>query len=216
VPDILLKNKLRGEVIAVDRIGDTASNTFGVKLSMPNPENRIPAGLKCIAKFIEMTPEQIAAQADITASEDTPDPQLAESVPTEATDKESPGLLSSIIGNANAATTPAKTVVDSDYSMNKDMKQSINRMQVQSGEKEEESFKKTPTSYMVTIKTPETRAATEDLVDKLHVAGVNDFFVYRKTGRISLGVFKTRGAAEKRRREIASLGFVTRTLERYK
>ncbi len=177
VPDILLKNKLRGEVIAVDRIGDTASNTFGVKLSMPNPENRIPAGLKCIAKFIETTPEEIAAEADITASEEAPDPQLVNSVMTETAEKESPGLLSSLIGNANAATAP--------------------------------------TSYMVMIKTPETRAETEALVDQLRDAGEHDFLVYRKTGRISLGIYKTRAVAEKRRREIESLGFTTRTQELY-
>ena len=216
VPDILLKNTLRGEVIAVDRIGDTASNTFGVKLSMPNPENRIPAGLKCIAKFIETTPEQIAAQANFAASEEPPAPQLAESGLSETEDNELQGLLSSVIGNANAATTPAKTVVDSDYSMNKDMKQSINRKQIQSGEVVTESLNKTPTSYMVIIKKPETRAATEDLVDQLRAAGEDDFFVYKKTDRISLGVFQTRAAAEKRRREIASLGFMAHTLERYK
>jgi len=215
VPDVLLKNKLRGEVIAVDRIGDTASNTFGVKLSMPNPENRIPAGLKCIASFIEMTPEQIAAQANITTTEEPPDPELAKSVVTETADKESTSLLSSVIGNANAATTPVKTVVDSDDSIDKDMMQSINENPVQSEYEMTASLKKTPTSYMVMIKKPESRAATEALVVQLRGAGVNDFFVYRQRDRISLGIFETRAAAEKRRREIESLGFTTRTLERY-
>ncbi len=74
LPDVLLKEKLKGEVIAVDRIGDTASNTFGVKLSMPNPENRIPAGLKCVVKFLETKPEQLAgaAQADEQAASEAP------------------------------------------------------------------------------------------------------------------------------------------------
>jgi len=62
MPEVLLKEKVTGEVIAVDRIGDTASNTFGVKLSIPNPDNRIPAGLKCIVKFIEQSQEQVVEQ----------------------------------------------------------------------------------------------------------------------------------------------------------
>ena len=215
VPDILLKNKLRGEVIAVDRIGDTASNTFGVKLSMPNPENRIPAGLKCIATFIEMTPEQMVAEANTTATEESPEPRLVESAPTGTAENESPGLLSSIIGNANAATAPVKTVVDSDNSIDKDMMQSTTGNRVQSGEKMTESLEKTPINYMVMIKVPETRAETEALVDQLRGAGEHDFFVYRKTGRISLGIFKTRAAAENRQREVESLGFTARTVERY-
>ncbi len=215
VPDVLFKNKLRGEVIAVDRIGDTASNTFGVKLSMPNPENRIPAGLKCIAKFIESTPEQIAAAESIAATEETPEPELVKTGLTETADNESPGFLSAVIGNANAATTPAKSVADSDNSIDRDSMHSINGNPVQSEQEMTVSLNKTPTSYMVMIEKPETRAATEDIVDQLRSAGENDFFVYRKKGRISLGIFQTLAAAEKRRRDIESLGFSAHTLERY-
>lgn len=35
----------------VDRIVDAASGTFGVRLSLPNPGGRIPAGVKCRALF---------------------------------------------------------------------------------------------------------------------------------------------------------------------
>jgi hypothetical protein len=34
-------------VIAVDKIADAASTTFGVRLEASNPENRVPVGLKC-------------------------------------------------------------------------------------------------------------------------------------------------------------------------
>ena len=34
-------------VALVDPMGDAASGTFGVRLRLPNPERRIPAGLKC-------------------------------------------------------------------------------------------------------------------------------------------------------------------------
>ncbi|MBT8139854.1 MAG: efflux RND transporter periplasmic adaptor subunit [Gammaproteobacteria bacterium] len=39
-------------VTIVDKMGDAASGTFGVRLSLPNPENKIPAGLKCDLNFL--------------------------------------------------------------------------------------------------------------------------------------------------------------------
>jgi hypothetical protein len=38
-------------VDVVDRTIDAASGTFGVRLLLPNPGNRIPAGVKCRARF---------------------------------------------------------------------------------------------------------------------------------------------------------------------
>jgi multidrug efflux pump subunit AcrA (membrane-fusion protein) len=38
-------------VTVVDRVVDAASGTFGVRLEVPNPNYRLPAGLKCKARF---------------------------------------------------------------------------------------------------------------------------------------------------------------------
>jgi hypothetical protein len=35
----------------VDRVIDAASGTFGVRLTMPNPDGALPAGLKCTVVF---------------------------------------------------------------------------------------------------------------------------------------------------------------------
>ena len=215
VPEILLKDKLRGEVIAVDRIGDTASNTFGVKLSVPNPENRIPAGLKCVAKFIETAPATISAEATTPASEESTDPQPAETAPVETAQNDSPGLLSSIIGNANAATLPPKKAGDPAYPAFADTKRQISEDPAQTAEKIVESTDKKPTSYMVMIKKPESKTKTRDLVARLRGAGENDFLVYTQTGRISLGVYQTLAGANERRMEVENLGFRVHTLERY-
>jgi len=37
----------RATVVVVDRVVDAASGTFGVRLELPNPEYRIPAGIRC-------------------------------------------------------------------------------------------------------------------------------------------------------------------------
>ncbi len=40
------------EVLTVDHVLDAASGTFGVRLSLPNPKNKLPAGLRCLVDFI--------------------------------------------------------------------------------------------------------------------------------------------------------------------
>lgn len=39
------------KVVTVDNVIDAASGTFGVRLSLPNPGNKIPAGLRCQVTF---------------------------------------------------------------------------------------------------------------------------------------------------------------------
>ncbi|MBC6906504.1 efflux RND transporter periplasmic adaptor subunit [Saccharophagus sp. K07] len=39
------------KVVLIDTVGNAASGTFGVRLEMPNPDNAIPAGLKCQAQI---------------------------------------------------------------------------------------------------------------------------------------------------------------------
>ena len=54
---------LNAQVTLVDRVIDPASNSFRVRLSVPNPGNRIPSGLRCRIAF--------------SASSDTPSPSSA-------------------------------------------------------------------------------------------------------------------------------------------
>jgi hypothetical protein len=35
----------------IDRVFDAASGTFGLRLELPNPGNRLPAGLRCRIQF---------------------------------------------------------------------------------------------------------------------------------------------------------------------
>lgn len=51
---------LPAKVTLVDRVVDAASNTFRVRLSLPNPDQSIPAGLRCVADF--NSPEKAEAK----------------------------------------------------------------------------------------------------------------------------------------------------------
>ncbi len=42
----------RARVALIDRLGDAASGTFGIRLVLPNPELKLPAGLKCRLRFL--------------------------------------------------------------------------------------------------------------------------------------------------------------------
>ena len=46
-----LSGRYPATVAIVDRVVDSASGTFGVRLELPNPKGEIPAGIKCRARF---------------------------------------------------------------------------------------------------------------------------------------------------------------------
>lgn len=57
---------LEAKIVLVDKVVDTASNTFRVRLELPNPDNKLPAGVRCKADLdlpsAIATPESGAAR----------------------------------------------------------------------------------------------------------------------------------------------------------
>jgi RND family efflux transporter MFP subunit len=51
IPEDPIGGQYVAEVKIVDRVIDAASGTFGARLELPNPKNRLPAGLKCKVIF---------------------------------------------------------------------------------------------------------------------------------------------------------------------
>lgn len=47
---------MSAKVVLVDRVIDPASNSFRVRLTLPNPDNRIPSGLRCRVDFAASAP----------------------------------------------------------------------------------------------------------------------------------------------------------------
>ena len=50
-PEPPLTGEYSAKVTVVDRVVDAASGTFGVRLELPNPDLKLPAGLKCSVRF---------------------------------------------------------------------------------------------------------------------------------------------------------------------
>jgi multidrug efflux pump subunit AcrA (membrane-fusion protein) len=51
IPEAPIGGQYIAEVKIVDRVIDAASGTFGVRLELPNPNYKLPAGLKCKVIF---------------------------------------------------------------------------------------------------------------------------------------------------------------------
>lgn len=63
-PDLPGAVPLDAKVSVVDRVVDAASNTFRVRLSLPNPDHRLPAGLRCRISFEEL-PARLAGGPNV-------------------------------------------------------------------------------------------------------------------------------------------------------
>lgn len=53
MPESAMGGTYTGKVVIVDQVIDAASGTFGVRLELPNPSFRLPAGLKCKVRFLK-------------------------------------------------------------------------------------------------------------------------------------------------------------------
>lgn len=51
MPEAPVNGAYEARVTVVDRVVDAASGTFGVRLELPNPGYKLPAVLKCKARF---------------------------------------------------------------------------------------------------------------------------------------------------------------------
>ena len=51
IPEEPVGGRYLARVKVVDRVFDAASGTFGMRLELPNPGNRLPAGLRCRIEF---------------------------------------------------------------------------------------------------------------------------------------------------------------------
>jgi multidrug efflux pump subunit AcrA (membrane-fusion protein) len=51
MPEDPVGGSYQAKVVVVDRVFDAASNTIGVRLELPNPDLKLPAGIHCQVRF---------------------------------------------------------------------------------------------------------------------------------------------------------------------
>lgn len=55
MPERPMQGEFPAQVTVVDRVADAASGTYRVRLSVPNPDYKLPSGLKCMVRFLPMS-----------------------------------------------------------------------------------------------------------------------------------------------------------------
>jgi RND family efflux transporter MFP subunit len=53
MPEAPLDGSYTAEVKIVDRVVDASSGMFGIRLELPNPDNKLPGGLRCTVRFTD-------------------------------------------------------------------------------------------------------------------------------------------------------------------
>jgi hypothetical protein len=207
---------------------------------MPNPENRIPAGLKCVVKFIEKTDQPVAQSDQPVAQSDQPvaqtDQPVAQTEDLQAVAKTFSGLLlrpgAFDEDNIELSSGEAPDSTLAVAGLGADISIAANTGQQQRPEMQPQiddvsqadeigniaAMQKTSSSYMVLIEQGETDEATHELIARLQAVGVKDYRVYdhgAAKGLISLGTFNTRAWTLRRQQALDQHGFATFAVERY-
>jgi len=203
LPEILSTDHLLAKVTIVDRIGDTASRTFGVRLVMPNPDNRIPAGLKCVVKFLQPTDALIEAAEQERTAELHQASLLVEGV-IDRSDTQAPveaiEIADSSVAEENndvVERVEDELIVDDD--IDEEITDEITQQQPE-----------LPARYMVFMRQGKTREAVRERIKQLQTAGVVDLQEIdsgRYAGLIALGVYSRKQAAERRIQALETQGF---------
>jgi len=206
--------KWQATVDRIDQIADTNSGTYGVRLSMNNPDHLIPVGLRCRVHFVSETtvdlvapglsaaaPVDAAAQAQGLESSTS----VARSVPATQSSKEPADLapIEPVAGSLCGWLGPYESV--------RAAKVAARPLRVDGVDV---SVLKRPGQKMVGFKIvspPQySRADLKAYLDRLRNAGMSDFIpLSKKQGarRVALGVYHSRGPAEDRVEELEAKGF---------
>ena len=76
LPELANATPVSARVILIDKVLDSASNTFRITLKLPNPGNTLPAGLRCRADFGLEGAASAARKAPATGRTDTAPPAV--------------------------------------------------------------------------------------------------------------------------------------------
>ncbi len=223
-------------VETVDRVVDAASGTFGIRLDLPNAEGQLPAGLRCRVRFLpgtEPTPDfasgaphpeggpahgpatksppafrnlVIAATSDRVASPAPParSPMSASAVSASVIEPPSPMAVAEPLPICRRL-GPLENEEQADRLTERlagDVVRVHRRVETQS----------TIIGYVVLLETAD-RAEARQVTARLEENGIKDQMLLRKgpyTGQISVGVYTGKQTAERRRAQLAALGFEPR------
>lgn len=182
-PELASSGTQTATVVSVDRVIDGASGTFDVRLELPNPDYKIPSGLRCQVEFSDRAAapaasiEPFAHGAPLTLAD--AGPAACSAIGPLANDAEA-DRVAAVLGKLASRITPARqleTVID---------------------------------SYLVAAPLQATPMATERVREQILARGVSGTQVIADgefKGQISFGTYLDKRLAERRRLHLQMLGF---------
>jgi len=212
--------KWQAVVSRIDRVADIASGTYGVRLTLENPDYKIPAGLRCRLNFLpadkvsdtKIMPvsEPIAATSILPKEKQlSVNPAADANIPAaalEMTEMSYPEISQC----ARLGPFPDKASAQARASIVK-----INGADI--------SIQKSTENVQTGIKVMSPPFVSKEKVNaylkRLRAAGVNDYFQFAQKGNqpyyVSLGLYSQSQEAERRVKQLQSKGFNVKTQPRY-
>ncbi len=198
-PERPIKDSFRAKVSVVDRVADAASGTFRVRLSLPNPEHKLPSGLNCRVRFLEK-PLVTANVSPVQPPEPTQPPQQPEPAkPPEL------GAVCQSIGPI--------TDLENAQSLKAVLSERATRISLR------EEASRQSNGFIVTSSDQGSVADAEALADKLRAAGFSDLYVFSRgayKNRVSYGLYNNKRPAIAREKQMESAGFLAETRKRHR
>lgn len=180
----------RATVERVDRVADAASGTYGVRLSLPNPDYSIPAGLRCQLSFLPPSSHETEQVVDHT--------EISE--PVAVVDEYPPEICYSVGPVEDQAA--AQVLADR-------LEQTAEKIRLRP------VSNNVTAGYRVLALAQPNSQATDRLLALLDKAGIKDRFLLgqgENEGRLALGYFRSLAFANKRQEALAVKGFDTEVL----
>ena len=170
-------NAREARVIVIDPMGDAASGTFRVRLELPNPDLSMLGGVKCKARFPK--PARYAPEIQEKAVLDD-EPEAIELSPASGSDTPEP-----------------RQAVIEDGSSEPALVQHVPEQKASGG-------------YVVLTPKLSSQSERHSLTERLRASGIRDFKFLLSgpySGRISLGVYRVKRLADRRKSQLSALGF---------
>ncbi|WP_432470593.1 efflux RND transporter periplasmic adaptor subunit [Amphritea sp. HPY] len=196
----------------VDRVADAASGTYGVRLSLANPEYKIAAGLRCRVNFLP--PEQMAPKKMAVSSTDQV-PLPKGDLPIVQTTSE----MSVLQGNTSTGVVqhPGQCYTAGPFEDEDEARQLFAGLEVPLVEQALRNERvKQKTGYYVAVK-PVTKSVADELAfdEGLKSVGVVESFKLSRgkyKGWLSLGFYNHPGTAVKLQKKLAVKGIDSKVI----
>ena len=183
------------KVERVDRVADAASGTYGVRLSLANPQYLIPAGLRCSLHFLPQQVNQVVFETDAAKTEKDDTKGVSGSSMQASDDPKGTCYSIGPLSDKNQAQKLSKSV-----------EKESERVAIR-----QESVSQV-NKYIVLAAPKMDHQSKQELQLRLQAAGISDRYVItrgKNKGRTSLGIYNHKKSAHKRQRQLVNKGFDT-------